>query len=150
MQIIKPHNRPSEQVKKYKEIKNEIKEMKELLEATDLGVALAHAQVSETPKNFFIVRDKFKKFFNYHTVIINPKILYKNEKTMSMEGCLSFPYRKPISVVRFNNILIQYVSPCWVGCLHKHSYYLKELPAYIFQHEYDHCQGIDIYNNRRQ
>ncbi len=134
--------------------------------------ALSHCQVSETPYAFFVVSPDVivEKMFE-HNVIINPKILvartYKPSDSMLftgksadgsdgrqvnglwngaeyMEPCLSFPFRKPKRVVRYDEIEVEYMTP-WIFGLRKRRRTLKGIASQIFQHEYDHVMAKNIY-----
>ena len=100
------------------------------------GVGLAAPQVGY-PFSIFA--------FQYVTdmIAINPKIVEEGEETIDFEeGCLSFPGLF-IRIKRPRLIRVRYSSPN--GETATHSYANKT--ARIFQHEFDHLQGI-IYQSR--
>lgn len=72
--------------------------------------------------------------------VFNPKILEVSEETiLAKEGCLSYPglwltVRRPETItVTYQNILGEFVIDKLSG-----------LPSRIFQHEFDHMQGINF------
>lgn len=77
------------------------------------------------------------------TAVINPEIIsFSEEKKEDTEGCLSLPYfeakvQRPFSIkVKYQNIKGEIIMQT-----------LENLNARIFQHEFDHNQGI-LYPNR--
>ena len=73
-------------------------------------------------------------------VCFNPQITkcYKNMDLME-EGCLSFPDVN-LNVIRYCSIIVKYEDEC--KKVHKKK--LTGFPARIFQHEYDHMEGINF------
>lgn len=175
MQIVPIHYRISEKVRKFSDIKQDAAEMAEMLAEGKFtgyypkGYALAHAQVSDSPSAFFVVDaglvrdDAFE-----HPVIINPRVLEspvyheftKAEKKMKLdknyrrvnhkqyeEGCLSFPYRRAKRLNRFDRIKVKYQTPGGLFGLKTHVKWLEGLPSQVFQHEYDHIMGCNIFFN---
>ena len=137
--------------------------------------AIAHCQVSETPFAFFIVSpDVIKEKMFVDDVIINPEIveapLHKNiagnpealkkmgldlEKIKAQtikvpnaieyqEPCMSFPFRTPKRITRYDVIKVKYQIPGFFG-LKMIEAELHGIASEIFQHEYDHLQGKNIY-----
>jgi peptide deformylase len=134
--------------------------------------AIAHCQVSETPMSFFVVagecvtNDKKMNWYKMFEdrVIINPKIieaeanrrlLNPDEKSKDkiltipniveyQEPCMSFPYRKPKRVKRFNFIKVKYQVPRWYG-LKTVEAELEGVASEIFQHCYDLTRAKNIY-----
>lgn len=134
--------------------------------------AIAHCQVSETPMSFFVVApecvvndpkmDWYKMFED--RVIINPQIVEaeKHRRIMNpddknkdkiltipntveyQEPCMSFPFRKPKRVERFNYIKVRYQVPRWYG-LKTINAELTGVASEIFQHCYDLTQGKNIF-----
>ena len=77
------------------------------------------------------------------TEVINPKILQKSEKMeKNWEGCLSIPGIRA-KVNRHYEIAVEYTDR--KGAKHKKVF--RDLAARVFQHEYDHLEGI-IYLDR--
>ena len=70
----------------------------------------------------------------------NPKIIkYYNDEVIFEEGCLSYPDLF-IKISRPKRIVVKYEDEG--KKLHKVK--LTELPSRVFQHEYDHMEGIDF------
>ena len=77
--------------------------------------------------------------------VINPQILEKSKETnRDFEGCLSIPHYVGI-VPRHNQIRVQFQDQH--GQSHQKT--LKDYMARIFQHEYDHLDGI-LYLDRME
>lgn len=139
-------------VTNWAEIMSDAKEMADMIDKggfegnwTDC-FALAHAQVSDSPKAFFVVDKKVAESFNGHRVIANAKIVKKSCPRSFQEGCMSFPYRSKKIMRRYDKITIE----CEVYDIGKEAgsttFELEGLEAYIVQHEIDHAKGIDIYH----
>lgn len=134
--------------------------------------AIAHCQVSETPMAFFVVAPECiqERMFK-DQVIINPVILEAKPfkdltgKTIDRENvliddpnlvgvirnkieynepCLSFPFRKPKRVVRYDLIKVKYQIRGLLG-LKTIETGLSGIASEIFQHEVGHLQGKNIY-----
>lgn len=77
-------------------------------------------------------------------IIINPIILsYSQEEVMIVEWCLSIPSADSktqlfAEVKRPGSIEVEYYDRSWV----KHSETLDGFEARVFQHEYDHLNGV--------
>lgn len=101
------------------------------------GVGLAAPQVNVSKRLFVIKPSLFKKA----EAIINPTIDYVEDQGTknSNEGCLSIPGRT-FNVTRYNKINVTYFN--------RQGEYVTESPsgfrAVVFQHEYDHLNGILI------
>jgi peptide deformylase len=96
------------------------------------GVGLAAPQIGVSQR-FFVMDagDKVRK-------VINPEILSPGNSTMEIEeGCLSVPgiHKK---VRRSKRISVRYQSE--TGEIVDE--YLKNYPARVFQHEFDHLNGV--------
>jgi len=75
--------------------------------------------------------------------IINPKIFNRYTGIISREGCLSLP-GKSVDVHRK-----KYIEVGWVDGKRKKKHAIfKGLEAIIFQHEYDHLEGILIIDKK--
>lgn len=160
MHVVKaPDPRLKIQTKPVKKINQSLK--KTLLEMIKLtktfkdpeGVGLASTQVGLSER-FFVARlhdssqipsskpsERAKRWVNYEkdfVSIINPKILSYSKRTKAyFEGCLSIPTIWG-QVKRHTSIKISYQDI-------KGNYFtktLKGIPAWIFQHEVDHLDGI--------
>ena len=101
------------------------------------GVGLAANQIGMEVRAFAMVRDLEN---NEIVVCFNPKIVKKyNEVVNFEEGCLSFP-DKIVSVDRPDRIVVQYEDKD--KKIHKIK--LNGFAARVFQHEFDHLNGIDF------
>ena len=101
------------------------------------GVGLSANQIGMDVRAFAMVRD-----IEYNDVIVcfNPRIVSRsNECVWYEEGCLSFPDQF-INVHRPDKIIVKYEDE--EGKDHKIS--LSGLAARVFQHEFDHLNGIDF------
>jgi peptide deformylase len=171
MQIIPIHYKVSAKVRKYSQIAEDAQLMAEMLDAKDFkgvhsaGYALAHAQVSEEPLSFFVLDQSIVDKYGFEDrVIINPVILnapiYTEKKSIPDmlkrpnylaydEGCLSFPHRWGKRLNRFNLIKATYQVKGGLFGLKRRTKWLEGLPSQVFQHEYDHCLGRNIYFNSK-
>lgn len=61
------------------------------------------------------------------------------------EGCMSFPFRKGKRLNRFNKIKVTYQIRGGLFGLKRVTRWLEGLPSQVFQHEFDHCQGQNIF-----
>ena len=101
------------------------------------GVGLSANQIGMDTRAFAMIRD-----VEYNDVIVcfNPIILKKYGKLAWMEeGCLSYP-DDIINVQRHKIIDVKYEDE--EGKEHKIT--LQGLPSRIFQHEFDHLEGINF------
>ena len=169
MQIVKNHFAVGKKVKKYSEIEAIVEEM---IPFVDGGVkkgeyeqafAVAHCQVGKDPFSFFVVGSKYVEegMWPAHA-IINPKILEANSTIVVgrneengqpdrrnniveyMEGCFSFPFRKPKRVKRCFEIKVRYQIKGKLG-LKTVTETIDGLKAHIYQHEFQHCCGGNIH-----
>lgn len=98
------------------------------------GVGLAAPQVGLTER-FFVARKGYGKEF---VAIINPRILSFSKRTKPyFEGCLSIPTIWG-QVKRHINIKVSYQDIKGQNIIKT----LKGIPAWIFQHEVDHLNGV--------
>ncbi len=106
------------------------------------GIGLACPQINLLKRAFVIDTSPLSAdniaIEKYEKVFINPEILEKNgENVIFSEGCLSIPgiyeeVSRPLNVrVRYKDISLNVVEEEMTGII-----------ARIFQHEYDHLQGI--------
>jgi peptide deformylase len=101
------------------------------------GVGLAAPQVNVS-KRLFVMKPSF---FTKAQAVINPTIDYNSAAGTknSSEGCLSIP-GKTFKVKRYKDINVTYFN--------RHGEYQAEnltgFKAIVFQHEYDHLNGILI------
>ena len=105
------------------------------LERSEDGVGIAAPQVGINARMFI-----YLKAPDLCELVINPVILETSEETQTnTEGCLSFP-GLDIPVTRPTHIKVSYADLSG-------KYHEKELePPYsiIFQHEFDHLEGITL------
>jgi peptide deformylase len=108
--------------------------------------ALAHHQVSKEHFNLFVLATPVaRQFFEKETIIVNPRIIkYYGDLTEIREGCMSHPYRQERKVRRFSTVDVEYDTMY----LQHITRTLVGIPARIFQHEFDHCQGITIWRDK--
>jgi peptide deformylase len=168
LEIITAHYKISKPVKKYSEIHDQAEKMIKFIWKGGFkgfynkAFAIAHCQVSETPYAFFVVAGELikEKWFK-RQVIINPEILEAPDmiegktpdgKVIRMpnaseydEPCMSFPFRKPKKVLRYNKIKIRYQIPTLFGRMKTIEEWCMGIKSEIFQHEYDHTKGENIY-----
>ena len=155
MQIIQPaHNKPAIKVNNWKEISEEAEELRQFISARnfkglyDKAFAISHAQVSETPKAFFVVSENTERYdlvkMFGHWCIINLFISEHGEEIDFTEACMSFPHREPKRTRRYNEVEVTYWIP-WIFGLRKMKRTFSGLPAFICQHEEDHAHGRNIY-----
>jgi peptide deformylase len=172
MEIIPTHYKISKPVKSYGEIKKEAEVMRRFIVRGQLkgyynkAFAIAHCQISSTPYAFFVVSpDVMKEKMFKDDVIINPEIveapLYKTvgyDEHLETKGqeikipnfieyqepCLSFPFRTPKRLNRYDFIKVRYQVASFFGLKTVYAD-LQGIASQIFQHEYDHTQGKNIY-----
>ena len=160
MKILRPlGNKIAQKVKSWREIKKEAWELKAFMEAKDFeghwddAYAISHVQVSENPKNFFVVHDKIVKDFGSWCVV-NLKITKKSDPCTFPEGCMSFMYRDVKRVDRYADIKVFYWTPFMnlflIPRWKRFKAPMKEgddgtIATFICAHEADHAKGINIY-----
>ena len=101
------------------------------------GCGLSANQIGMNIRAFAMVRD-----IEYNDVIVcfNPRIISRsNDYVWCEEGCLSFPDQF-INVHRPDKIIVKYEDED--GKDHKIS--LSGFASRVFQHEFDHLNGIDF------
>lgn len=106
------------------------------------GVGIAAPQVTESYRLFIVASRPNPRYPNAPemepTAIINPKILaHSTEVVKGWEGCLSIPGIRGW-VPRYQAIEVEYIDRD--GNLQKQEF--TDFVARIFQHEYDHLDGI--------
>lgn len=106
------------------------------------GVGIAAPQVYQSLQIFILASYPNKRYPKAPkmkpTAIINPKIIsYSKEIKKDWEGCLSIPGIRGL-VPRSASVDVEYVTR--TGKKVTRTY--KDFVARIFQHEYDHLQGI--------
>lgn len=106
------------------------------------GVGLSAPQVYQPLRLFIMASHPNPRYPNAPymepTAIINPKIIStSNEKIKDWEGCLSIPGIRAL-IPRYKSISVEYTARN--GESVKRSF--QDFLARIFQHEYDHLEGI--------
>lgn len=122
------------------DIQNFGDELMELMQLYD-GAWLASPQVWKNIRMIATTQWKETKKdikFLWSTLMINPEIIEKSkEMVISDEACLSIPNFKG-KVRRHKSIVVEYLDLKWKKQLKK----LKDLNAFVVQHEYDHLDWI--------
>ena len=101
------------------------------------GVGLSANQIGIEERAFAMIRD-----IEYNDIIVcfNPRIIKKyNDEVWCEEGCLSFP-DKIINIQRPDRIVVKYEDENKKD----HKIKLDGFAARVFQHEFDHLNGIDF------
>lgn len=106
------------------------------------GVGIAAPQVSESYRLFIVASRPNARYPNAPqmepTAMINPRIItHSTDMVKGWEGCLSVPGIRGL-VPRYQAIEVEYMTRD--GQLHRQE--LTDFVARIFQHEYDHLDGI--------
>ena len=106
------------------------------------GVGIASPQVSETYQLFIMHSNSNPRYPDAPkmdpTEIINPEIIFRSDETeTNWEGCLSIPGLRGL-VTRNKSIKVRYYDR--KGNEIEKTF--EDFPARIFQHEYDHLNGI--------
>ncbi|WP_407893027.1 peptide deformylase [Scytonema sp. NUACC26] len=106
------------------------------------GVGIAAPQVAESLRLFIVASHPNPRYPNAPemepTAMINPKIIaHSTEVVKGWEGCLCVPGIRGL-VPRYQAIEVEYMDRN--GKLHKAEF--TDFIARIFQHEYDHLDGI--------
>jgi peptide deformylase len=134
--------------KEYPELDTLITNMKETMYKAS-GVGLAAQQIGKAIRLFIIDASPFGEdeelseedrnvLADFKHVFINPKIVEeKGDEWAFNEGCLSIPDVRE-DVFRQEEITIEYQDEKF----EKHTRTLNGLAARVFQHEYDHIEGI--------
>ena len=101
------------------------------------GIGLSANQIGIWERAFVMISD----MENQETITcFNPKILKESkDQTVMEEGCLSYPdlYLK---ISRPSSVVIKYEDESKKN----HKIKLNGMASRIFQHEYDHMEGIDF------
>lgn len=161
--ILPPHLKAAQKVENYEDI---IPEAIEICKGIQNGsfvtpgskyndcFAIAQPQVSPKPLRYFVINPKLggpiaKELGGL--LIINPRLLSKDKesKIMSIEGCMSYPFRPEKKVKRFNRITVTYdlVEDLNHPKLkHIESKDVSGVTAIVCQHEIQHLNGKSIWN----
>lgn len=121
--------------KDYPDLSQLISDMKETMVNSN-GIGLSAPQIGKSISLFIGIDmyDKERKIITY----INPEIIEKSKECeITEEGCLSIPgiYK---NVIRPNTIKVKYFDENF----NKQEKKLTGINSILFQHEYDHLQGI--------
>ena len=101
------------------------------------GVGLSANQIGIKERAFIMIRDME---YNETITCFNPKIIKESKNKIVMEeGCLSYP-ELFLDVVRPSSVVVKYEDEY----KKRHKLKLSDFPARVFQHEYDHMEGIDF------
>ncbi|RLK02458.1 peptide deformylase [Tenacibaculum discolor] len=134
--------------KDYPQLDKLIADMRETMYNAN-GLGLAAPQIGKDIRLFIIDASPFaededlseeeKNFFkDFNRVFINAKIVKEEGDEWAFnEGCLSIPTINE-DVFRQEKVTIEYQDENF----EKHTETLSGLPARVFQHEYDHIEGI--------
>ena len=109
------------------------------------GVGIAAPQIGISKRFFAIYLDDGDKHYEYG--LVNPKIISSSAKKAYLaagEGCLSVPKDKPGYVYRYYKITLEAYD---VVSDKQVTLRLVGYPAIVFQHEYDHLNGV-LYTDR--
>ncbi|CAI8311752.1 MAG: Peptide deformylase [Flavobacterium sp. SCGC AAA160-P02] len=143
----------SEISKDYPNLKELIANMKQTMYNAN-GVGLAAPQIGKSIRVFVIDASPFaedselstqekEQLKNFNKVFINPIILEEEgEEWAFSEGCLSIPDIRE-DIYRQESVRFEYFDENF----NKHSDTLNGLAARVFQHEYDHLEGILFTDN---
>ncbi len=134
-EILKRKTNPVKKVDA--EIKEIIKEMTETMYKND-GIGLAANQVN-IPLSIMVIdtTSREEEHERFKGVLINPILIDKAGEIKFKEGCLSFPGLQ-VEVLRAKEVTIKAINEFEEEI----TLTLTELPAIVFQHEFDHLNGI--------
>ena len=101
------------------------------------GVGLSANQIGIQERAFVMMSDMETQ---QTTVCFNPRIIkYYKDTDLMEEGCLSYPDLL-LAIPRHSRIVVKYEDETKTS----HKKKLSGFIARIFQHEYDHMEGIDF------
>ena len=101
------------------------------------GVGLSANQIGICERVFVMISD-----MDTQTTItcFNPRIIKESkDEVMMEEGCLSYP-EVFLEITRPSSVVVKYEDECKI--LHK--WKMTGYMSRIFQHEYDHMEGVDF------
>ena len=104
------------------------------------GVGLAAPQIGKSIRMFVIDGEAFNKeeLVGFKKVFVNPEIIKEEgEEWAYEEGCLSIPGLR-YDVIRPSIVTVKYLDENWK----EHTETYDGLKARVFQHEFDHIEGI--------
>ena len=105
------------------------------------GVGLSANQIGINERAFAMIRD-----LEYNDIIVcfNPRVIKRyDDEVWCEEGCLSFP-DEIINIQRPDRIVVKYEDEDKKD----HKIKLDGFAARVFQHEFDHLNGIDFTQRR--
>ena len=115
-----------------------IKELEGALTRDPLAVALAAPQIGINVRMFATKRPRMP-------LVIAPEILSRSASTSTkLEGCRSLPGKKLVKVRRARIIKAQWSTITEFGDVIHTCLTLRGYDARVFQHEFDHLNGIMI------
>lgn len=129
----------AEEIEVGKDIKKLVEDMFETMYEAN-GVGLAAPQIGLSQRLFIVDAEPMdpENLQGYKKVFVNPVILEEYAEDGSYEeGCLSIPGIRA-HVVRPEAIKIKYYDENWK----EHIEELDGMKARVFQHEYDHIEGV--------
>jgi peptide deformylase len=139
--LLRQKSRPVTKIDK--KILEVIQDLKDTLAAQEnpRGVGISAPQIGELWRICLIFSKKSKRLL----ILINPEIIWKSKKIVyavpesknPLEGCLSVPGYWG-SVKRHKRVKVRYLSPNNQIVVRRFSGFTST----IFQHEYDHLEGI--------
>jgi peptide deformylase len=112
---------------------------------SDDGVGLAAPQIGIF-KRMFVIRENGESF----RVYIHPRysVDISSQQVVAMEGCLSVPGKR-IPVARASVICAEWLEFDTEGKMVVRTELLEGFKARVFQHEYDHLEGVSILDKAR-
>lgn len=117
------------------------KELEDYLLKTPTCAGISAIQFGE-PIRMFLIKEKGGKSTTY----INPVILSSSEETNpAWEGCMSFP-KMYAMVYRNTRIQVDGWGLNKNGKIYKVRVELRGFGAHVFQHEFDHLDGIEMFD----
>ncbi len=138
--LIYPAKILKEKTKEVKEINGKIveliRDMYETMEEEE-GVGLACNQIGVPLSIMVMDTTKRENSPSLRLTLINPKLVEGRGELLSKEGCLSFPGLS-VEVKRFEEVFVKGINEEGKEV----ELELKGFPAVVFQHEYDHLNGI--------
>lgn len=109
------------------------------------AVGIAAPQINISKKMFALHFDDFQGD-SYSFVVINPKIISKSDNMVYLpdgEGCLSVVREAEGVTPRYEEVSVNFLKyDPYNDLLEEVQTTLKNYPAIVFQHEYDHINGI--------
>lgn len=138
--VLRKKAKPVKNVKDLK-IKKLIESLLNILMKIN-GVGMAAPQLSKSLRVFIVASHPNPRYPHAPkmkpTAVINPKIIsHNNIKKKDWEGCLSVPLVRAL-VPRYTSVNVEYTTK--EGIRVKKTF--KDFIARIFQHEYDHLEGL--------